>query len=269
VGGRLLNVAEGDSGVQRRGDERVTQRVGPDPLGDPGTTGDTTHDPPGCVSIEALPVSLDEDRTHDPLNDGHLDGPGDTWRQRHGGQLAALAHHGQGAMAALQPDRGDAYCDRIESLRELIERYDRQIEQCDTRINWRLKGDSRFEALQRIGGVGPVFAAIFVAEIGDVTRFPTPRHLCSWAGLTPRHRESDAHLHRGSITRQGSRLLRWAAVEAISGAHVEPRLRAVKNRVGQRRGRNIGRVAAARHLLTLVFYALRDGEIRCLATNAA
>jgi transposase len=164
---------------------------------------------------------------------------------------------------------GDAYCDRIESLRELIERYDRQIEQCDTRINWRLKGDPRFEALQRIGGVGPVFAAIFIAEIGDVTRFPTPRQLCSWAGLTPRHHESDAHLHRGSITRQGSRLLRWAAVEAISGAHVEPRLRTVKNRVGQRRGRNIGRVAAARHLLTLVFYALRDGELRCLATNAA
>jgi hypothetical protein len=61
----------------------------------------------------------------------------------------------------------------------------------------------------------------------------------------------------------------WAAVEAIYGAHVEPRLRVVKNRVGQRRGRKIGRVAAARHLLILVFYALRDGELRCLATDAA
>jgi hypothetical protein len=34
-------------------------------------------------------------------------------------------------------------------------------------------------------------------------------------------------------------------------------------------GRNIGRVAAARHLLTLVYYGLRDGEIRCLAHDAA
>jgi transposase len=164
---------------------------------------------------------------------------------------------------------GDAYVDRIESLRDLIELYDRQIDQCDTRIHWRLKGDPRYETLQRIAGVGPVFAAIFIAEIGDVTRFPNPRRLCSWAGLTPRHRESDNRLHRGSITHQGSRLLRWAAVEAISGGHVEPRLTKVKNRIGQRRGRNIGRVAAARHLLTLVYYGMRDGEIRCLTTADA
>jgi transposase len=164
---------------------------------------------------------------------------------------------------------GDAYVDRIASLRDLIELYDREIDQCDARIHWRLKGDPRYEALQRIAGVGPVFAAVFIAEIGDVTRFPTPRHLWSWAGMTPRHRESDSHVHRGGITHQGSRLLRWAAVEAISGGHVEPRLTKVKNRVGQRRGRNVGRVAAARHLLTLVYYALRDGHIRCLATDDA
>jgi transposase len=164
---------------------------------------------------------------------------------------------------------GDAYVDRIASLRDLIELYDREISHCDTRINWRLRGDPRYKALQQIAGVGPVFAAIFIAEIGDVTRFPNPRRLCSWAGLTPRHRESDSHVYRGGITRQGSALLRWAAVEAISGGHVEPRLTKVKNRIGQRRGRNIGRVAAARQLLTLVYYGMRDGEIRCLANDDA
>jgi transposase len=61
---------------------------------------------------------------------------------------------------------------------------------------------------QQIAGVGPVFAAIFVADIGDVGRFDNVRRLCSWAGLTPRLRESDAHTHRGHITQQGSRLLR-------------------------------------------------------------
>ena len=35
--------------------------------------------------------------------------------------------------------------------------------------------------------------------------------------------------------------------------------------MAERRGRAIGRVAAARKLLTLVYYGLRDGEIRCLA----
>ena len=58
--------------------------------------------------------------------------------------------------------------------------------------------------------------------------------------------------------------MRWAAIEAVTGANREPRLAAVKRRVGERRGRNVGKVAAARHLLTLVYYGLRDGEIRCL-----
>ena len=69
----------------------------------------------------------------------------------------------------------------------------------------------------------------------------------------------------GTTDKQGSRLLRWAAVEAVSGAVRDPQIASVKARVGARRGRNIGRVAAARHLLTLVYYGLRDGEIRCLA----
>jgi transposase len=159
----------------------------------------------------------------------------------------------------------DAYTNRIGSLRDLIELYDREIIQSDTRIHMRLKGDPGYEAIQQIAGVGKVLAAVFVAEIGDVHRFPDPRRLCSWAGLTPRLRESDTHTRRGHITKQGSRLLRWAAIEAVSGAARDRRVASVKARVGARRGHNVGRVAAGRHLLTLVYYGLRDGEIRCLA----
>ncbi|MDQ2873899.1 MAG: IS110 family transposase, partial [Actinomycetota bacterium] len=41
-------------------------------------------------------------------------------------------------------------------------------------------------------------------------RFRNAAQLCSWAGLTPRHRESDTKVARGHVTKQGSRLLRWA-----------------------------------------------------------
>jgi transposase len=159
----------------------------------------------------------------------------------------------------------DAFTNRIGSLRDLLELYDREIVQSDTRIHMRLKGDPGYEAIQQIAGVGKVLAAVFIAEIGDVHRFPDARQLCSWAGLTPRLRESDTYTRRGHITKQGSRLLRWAAIEAVSGAARDRRVASVKARVGARRGHNIGRVAAARHLLTLVYYGLRDGEIRCLA----
>ena len=47
-------------------------------------------------------------------------------------------------------------------------------------------------------------------------RFSGPKALCSWVGLTPKHRESDTKAWRGRATKQGSRLVRWAAVEAIS-----------------------------------------------------
>ncbi len=106
-----------------------------------------------------------------------------------------------------------------------------------------------------------------MAEIGDVTRFRSPKHLCSWAGLTPRLRESDTATHSGSITKQGSRLVRWTAVEAISSRHGGAPIRDHYRRIAERRGTNIGRVAAARKLLTLVFHGLRDGEIRCLQTR--
>ena len=118
----------------------------------------------------------------------------------------------------------------------------------------RLAGDAGYQAIQVIPGVGPVLGAVFTAEIGDVGRFPAADKLCCWAGLTPRHRESDTTVKRGSITKQGSKLVRWAAIEAISRNRGGTFLQAASHRIAERRNnRNIGRVAAARKLLTLVY----------------
>lgn len=124
-------------------------------------------------------------------------------------------------------------------------------------------------AIQAITGVGPVMAGIFVAEIGDISRFPTARHLCSWVGVTPKVRDSDEKIQRGHITKQGSGLVRWAAVEAVARYHGGDPIRPSYKRIADRRGKMIARVAAARKLLTLVYYGLRDGEIRCLTRKEA
>ena len=134
-------------------------------------------------------------------------------------------------------------------------------------IRAQLATDRGYRAIQAIDGVGPVLAAVLVAEIGDVTRFARPEQLCSWAGMTPRHRESDTKVHRGRITKQGSTLVRWAAVEAVQRVHGGA-IGHARARIGARRGANIAKVAAARKLLTLVYYGLRDGHIRCLARPA-
>ncbi len=160
-----------------------------------------------------------------------------------------------------------AYNARVVSLRRLIEALDFEIDVVGRRTATKLATHPGYRAVQAIDGVGPILAAIFVAEIGDVTRFHRPEQLCCWAGLTPRHRESDTTVHRGRITKQGNALLRWAAIEAVQRPRGGP-LAAARARIGERRGANVSKVAVARKLLTLVFYGLRDGHIRCLARPA-
>ena len=118
--------------------------------------------------------------------------------------------------------------------------------------------------MQQIPGIGPVLGAVFVAEIGDVHRFTTAPQLACWAGLTPKHHESDTHVRRGRITKQGSRLVRWAAVESVQLLGPRTRVGALRDRVADRRGTNIGKVAAARLQIEYVYYALRDGHVRAL-----
>ena len=153
---------------------------------------------------------------------------------------------------------------RVNSVLRLIEILDFEVEVFAKLTAGRLREHDGYRAIQAIPGVGPVLAAVFVAEIGEVSRFPGPAQLASWAGLTPKHHESDTTVHRGRITKQGSRLVRWAAVEAVQRVPAHTRLGRVRDQVGARRGRNIGAVAAARELITLVFYGLRDQHIRCL-----
>ena len=162
-----------------------------------------------------------------------------------------------------------AYRLRVASLLDLIDAYDYEIEFFRRVLAEELADHPGYRAVQAIPAVGATFAAIFTAEIGDVTRFSSPGKLCSWAGLTPKHRESDATVRRGHITKQGSHLVRWAAVEAVHNQPYGSKLRGDRDRIAARRGTNIAKTAAARKLLTLVFYGLRDGHIRCLHTKAA
>jgi len=164
------------------------------------------------------------------------------------------------------------YAGKVASLRKLTGELAAEIGLLDAVIADLLAHHEGYHALQALPGIGPVLAAVIVAEIGDIRRFSCPARLCCWAGLTPRHRESDTKVTRGHITKQGSPVLRWAVVEAIQRQPATSPVRAVKDRIIARRGKqakNIAKTAAARHLLTAVFYALRDGQARSLAKRTA
>jgi transposase len=174
----------------------------------------------------------------------------------------------EGGKLVERAELAPAFRARVNSAYRLIEALDFEVELFANLVRGRLRRHRGYQVVQTIPGVGPTLAAVFVAEIGDVTRFARPEQLASWAGLTPKHHESDTTVHRGRITKQGSRLVRWAAVEAVQRAGKHTRLGATRDRVAARRGRNIGVVAAARELTGDVYYGLRDGHIRRLAAAA-
>src|SRR5436309_2451784 len=133
----------------------------------------------------------------------------------------------------------------------------------------RVKADARVDVLTQIRGVGRYTAMLIIAEVGEIGRFPDARHLCAWAGLTPTVRSSDGKARLGRISRQGSPALRWALVEAAQKCTTGGGpLRESFERIAKRRGRKIAKVAVARQILTLSYYGLRDGEIRCLARRS-
>jgi len=171
--------------------------------------------------------------------------------------------HGQAWLDELKLPQ--PYAGKVASLRQLAGGLTAEIGLLEQVLGDLLAGHEGYAAIQQLPGIGPVLAAVIVAEIGDIRRFPGPGQLASWAGLTPRHYESDTKVIRGHITKQGSRMLRWAVVEAIQRQPAGTRPRQVRDGIIARRGkeaRNIAKVAAARELLTLVFYGMRDGHVR-------
>jgi transposase len=89
---------------------------------------------------------------------------------------------------------------KMASLRKICAVLTDEIAVLEAVIAAPLKDHQGYQAVRALPGIGPVLGAVIVAEIGDITRFPRPAELCSWTGLTPRHRESDTKVSRGHIT---------------------------------------------------------------------
>ena len=186
---------------------------------------------------------------------------------------AVLAEHGitpepsdlfgrQGRVLLERLRLPDLTQERLAANLRLIDAIASEVRLADRQLTQVFAHDDRVRRLLPIPGIGPLTAAVVVAEIWDINRFPSRRHLASWSGLTPREHSSADHIRRGHISKQGSRWVRWVLVEAAQQAPRDPRLREFFNRVqgGRNDRRKIARVALAHRLLTLCFYALRHPQ---------
>lgn len=154
----------------------------------------------------------------------------------------------------------EASRESVDCYLEIIDHLDRLIGERQKRLEAEAGHDARVRWLTTIPGIGPYLAAVIVAEIGDIHRFPTKKSLASYAGLVPWVRESAGKRSRGGITHQGSTVLRWAMVQAAHGAtRSSPALAAWYERLRKRKRPQIARVALARKLLVCVWALLRHG----------
>ena len=88
-----------------------------------------------------------------------------------------------------------------------------------------------------------------LAEIGDITRFPSARKLASWAGLTPTVRGSDLTVRHGHISKQGSAWLRWVLNQAAQTAKRSPEFAATCSSIARTPpGKKIATIAISRKL---------------------
>ncbi len=121
-------------------------------------------------------------------------------------------------------------------------------------------------ALDReIPGVGPVLAATILGETGDVRRFASPKALGRFTGMTPSERSTGGEQIQGGITREGSRTLRWALMEAVMHCHLARGGAALAvadwtRARAKRLGRLKARVAAARKLAESIWRLFHWGE---------
>ena len=101
--------------------------------------------------------------------------------------------------------------------------------------------------------VGPTTIEVVLSEIGDIERFRSNKRVVAYAGLAPGHRESAGHKKDLGITKEGSRLLRWALVQtAWRTVRCSLRWRSVYENLKKRRGCKRAIVAVPRRLLTVM-----------------
>ena len=137
----------------------------------------------------------------------------------------------------------------LAHLRQVLDTVQAEVVIAEARVVAIAQRDPIVRALDTLVGVGPVLGLTLRAEIGDIARFPGGPQLASYAGLVPRVAASANRYWSGRITRDGSRWLRWALVEAARHAIRRPdRVGRWARQLALRKGVCTARVALARRL---------------------
>ena len=158
-------------------------------------------------------------------------------------------------LALPEPWAGD-----VSAALRLIEVLDGEINDCEAALRRLGAHHSYVPLLMTAPGIGWVLGYTIAAEIGDITRFSTPKKLVGYTGLCPEVDQSGRHDRRGELAKNGPKYLRWALIEASTHAARHPvyavRYQRTKTRLGRQRGPSVARVDIARKLAEAIWHML-------------
>ena len=149
---------------------------------------------------------------------------------------------------------------RVQSDLDVLVFAQTQIAHLEDALTALAAQDERVLLLVQIPGIAWLTALTLLAAIGDISRFPSAKHLVGYAGLGTRVHDSGQTHRSGRITKAGRRDIRAAMVEsAHTASRTHTHWRAVLARLEPRLGKNKAIVAIARKLLVTVWYVLTEG----------
>jgi transposase len=148
----------------------------------------------------------------------------------------------------------------LEQMGAIQKRIDELRKEIKERIAYR-KED--LKVAMSIPGVGFTSASTLLAEIGDINDFKKPEQLAAWAGLVPSVYQSAGKLITGSITKHGSRHIRWILVQVarVIARGRNSKLKRFFLRVKAKKGSNVAVVALARKVLCILHHILINKEM--------
>ena len=154
--------------------------------------------------------------------------------------------------------------DTVDASIALIDDLDRQIAEVNRQLRAGSADHPYVPLLLTVPGIGWVLAFTIAAEIGDVTRFPSPKKLCGYTGLCPRVNQSGESDRRGPLSKHGPKYLRWAMLEATMHALRHPayaeRYQRNKHRLGKQRGARVAQIDIARKLTEAIWHMLTNNQ---------
>jgi transposase len=150
----------------------------------------------------------------------------------------------------------------VDAGLRLIDLFDAEIALVERAIARQALECAQIRRLMTLPGMGAISATALMAAIGDISRFPSSRHLVAYLGLNPRvHQSGSEPARHGRISKQGPGEARHLLVEAAWHAiRSAGPMRAFGERVRARRGANIATVAVARKLVVIAWHMLSRGE---------